>query len=390
MLRFCRALSTGMAKAAEPKKQLMTRCRNEGAEYLSIANAHPVDADIEYDDEKHLYWYKKTQAPTSVTAALKQAFNPNDEFDADKVVEKWFNKWVKDGPKSEYYPITKQYTAGTITKEEAEKAIKAEWAMAGPRGTEMHRLIEIFLNEQAMPEPLPIGSPSVLERHANEMTPHVEVEYKQFLNWWETWAVPRKLKPYRTELSVVWLGKHGRVVCAGQIDGVLVDGNGKFSIADWKLVKPKKLLTVFERAYNNARAKLFPDIPVTDFHKYSFQASMYAVMMYQSHGIDAENRLQLIRMHKDLGEAQIVDCADYRYQAKQLLDFLETQQCLKEEEEEAERAAAAAKHKAAEESDDDDDDERGQLFGRDLCDQNQDDDNGNQNQNQNKRARSES
>lgn len=306
------------------------RCRNEGADYLAKVNAYSVDADIEYNDDDHLYWYKGMLAPVSATAAIKKAFKPDDEFDPDATIERWFGKWMRDGAKSEYYPVLQQYKEGKITREEAAEAIKVGWSTAGPLGTEMHRLIEIFLNEQAMDPPPPEGS--VLERHAGDLTDDVKVEFEQFQEWWRSWAVPRGMRAHRTELSVVWLGEGGRFVCAGQIDGVLRDKDGEYYIFDWKRVKPKKLLTVFERAYRDPVTKqpqtaaMFPEIPLTDFHKYSFQASIYSVMMKQSHGIDAGNRLRVVRMHYQLGEAQYIECADYREQAKVLLAALEQEQ----------------------------------------------------------------
>jgi hypothetical protein len=302
------------------------RCRNEGADYLAKVNARPVDARIEYNDEDHLYWYDGVLAPISATTAIKKAFDPNDEFDPDEAIDKWFGYWVKSGPKNEHYQLLKQYTDGIITKVEASEAIKAKWSTAGPFGTEMHRLIEIFMNEQAMPKQ-PEGG-TVADRFPTDLTKEVVVEFKQFCDWWKEWAAPRGMVPYRTELSVVWIGKEGRFVCAGQIDGVLKDKDGNYWIFDWKRVKPKKLLTIFEKAWKNARAYMFPDIPATDFHKYSFQASMYSVMMNHSHGIDAGNRLRVVRMHSEIGEAQFIECVDYRKEAVMLLQSLEEDQIL--------------------------------------------------------------
>lgn len=285
-----------------------------------------MDARIDYDDKSHRYWFDGKLAPISVTTALKKAFNPNDEFDTDGTIARWFDKWVREGPKNEYYSILKKFTNGFITKEQAVQEIKDVWATAGPFGTELHRLIEIFLNQLAAEQHASFES--ITTQYEKELTKEVLVEFKQFLDWWQTWAAPRGLLPYRTELSVVWLGEKGQLVCAGQIDGLFVDKEGVFWIIDWKRVKPKKLLTVFERAFRDPITKLpntaqmFSEIPMTDFHKYSFQQSMYSVMLLQTHGIST-GPLRLLRMHKDLGEAQFIECADYRAQAKTLLAALE-------------------------------------------------------------------
>jgi hypothetical protein len=309
----------------------VARCRTNGAHSLSAVNSYPVDKRIFFRERDHKYWYDGTKLTVSATGALKIAFDPDDVFDSDAVVDKWFSKWVRDGHKSEYHLILKEYTAGTITKAEAKEIIKDSWSMAAELGTEMHRLIELVLNlSNDMSQLGEMDLTPYLDEGLSEL---VDVEFQQFLDFAASeWVATRKLVPIRTELSVVWVGETtGLPVCAGQIDGLMAERTADGAIQnarilDWKRVKPKKKLTQSERAYKNATAKMFPHIPVTDFHKYSFQASIYSVMLKQSHGIDTENRLNIIRMHGELDEAQIIDCHDYRAEALELLEHLERTQ----------------------------------------------------------------
>jgi hypothetical protein len=135
------------------------------------------------------------------------------------------------------------------------------------------------------------------------------------------------LVPFRTELSTVYVSERtGRVLCAGQIDLLAIDKHGNYHIIDWKRVKPKNAITEFERAYRGKTgvSSVLAHLPDTKFYHHSLQASMYAVMVAQSHGWGADGRLRLLRMHHDRGTGQLVLCADLRAEAKQLLEELDT------------------------------------------------------------------
>ena len=48
---------------------------------------------------------------------------------------------------------------------------------------------------------------------------------------------------------------------------------------------------------------------------------MYSIMLRSSHGIDADDNLYIVRMHRELASGhELVKCTDYRDVAQHLLD----------------------------------------------------------------------
>lgn len=303
------------------------RVRTSGADRLARVNAHPIDKHIVFDEGPHEYRYRGQLVKISATTIKKNAFNPNDHFDGPAVVEKYFAGWKAKGPRSEYFHIIQEHADDEAA---AKQAILDSWDMASVLGTELHRLTEllvnIFYDDNAWRR-----RPVIPIEFHNEHTATVAKEYEQILDWAASpWVAEHNLVPFRSELSVIWRNNRDLCVAAGQIDGLFVneDDPTDFYILDWKRVKPKKMLTVYERAFKNRRAERFPHIPDTDYHSYSMQLSLYAVMMEQSHGYkikkNGEKRMYLVRVHKDLGQHQLVECADYTREALELLSELES------------------------------------------------------------------
>lgn len=61
------------------------------------------------------------------------------------------------------------------------------------------------------------------------------------------------------------------------------------------------------------------DLPDTYFQKYSLQTSIYNLMLHDTHGIDAEDRMYILRMHEDRDKYELVQCADLRSKARKAL-----------------------------------------------------------------------
>ena len=114
-------------------------------------------------------------------------------------------------------------------------------------------------------------------------------------------------------------------MCAGQIDGLMKDSDGRYYIVDWK--RSKHILKPTVAAFNHETGThpITKHIPNTDFHKYSLQLSLYATMLPECHGIDVEDRLYLVRMHPDLETYELTKCTDYRHEASQILEMMHQQ-----------------------------------------------------------------
>jgi hypothetical protein len=99
------------------------RSRTAGADALARANPHPCDSRIEFDEQIHVYTVDGVVVPTSVTAFLKKAFDPDDKFDGPAVIRKWFEMWRRKGLDGEYGSLFSRYESGEWTKAKLEQSI---------------------------------------------------------------------------------------------------------------------------------------------------------------------------------------------------------------------------------------------------------------------------
>ena len=128
----------------------------------------------------------------------------------------------------------------------------------------------------------------------------------------------------RTELCVGWRDGRGSV-SAGQIDALYVDKAGLYYIFDFKRVAKDKKLDPKDKGF----ALPGEDYPMgigamghlhdTYYQKYSLQTSIYNLMMLNTHGIDAGDRMFLLRMHSDRAAYELVQCRDLRDEAREAL-----------------------------------------------------------------------
>lgn len=289
----------------------MARARNASATNLANLNAHCIDNEVEFVESTHVYYFRGIKIPISGTGVVHDVFDPTEEFDAKTVVDKYFSWWKRNN-NPEYAHILNDKD---LNETEQKEAIINTWNSAGVYGTALHTSIEIhidkyYANNEWTTQP-------VLE------TDHIIAdECKQFEEFTRSkWVHDLGLKPYRTELTVVYFNC-STPVCAGQIDGLFVDKHGAYYIFDWKRVKPKYLLTKDEQPYRGKCAYVYPHIPNTKFNKFSFQMSLYAVMLEESHGILNIAGFYVVRMHRDLPSYQLIQCTDYRIEARIALDAL--------------------------------------------------------------------
>lgn len=139
------------------------------------------------------------------------------------------------------------------------------------------------------------------------------------------WATSRGLRPVRTEVCVGWCAD-GRSVSAGQIDALYVDKDGLHYLFDFKRVAKKHKLDPNEKGFAPGKGKVhacglgpMAHLPDTHFQRYSLQTSIYNLMLMNTHGIDVDDRMYLLRMHADRDSYELVQCRDLRVEAQEAL-----------------------------------------------------------------------
>jgi len=287
------------------------RVRNEGCDYLAERYSFEADRHAEFDEPTHKYTVHGKAVHRSVTGLVHSLFEP---FNGNLIVSKHYASWKeRDDPR--YKPFIEQATneSGLVDDEQAKRLIVQSWTNEGKKasdlGTKMHLYAEQVLNwNEADGTPRP--------------TPHEDVsaEGVQFDAFMASdFVKERELEPIRTELTVFYM-RGGVVVTAGQIDALFRSKKTQqYYIIDWKRIKPDKRIDAAARAFRNGLG-FASSIPDTQHYQYSLQTSIYSLMLRESHGIDAEDNLYLVRMHADRSQGyELVKCTDLRPLAHQVL-----------------------------------------------------------------------
>lgn len=229
---------------------------------LLHTNAHPRDADIQFDEPTHVYTVQgSSKGIISCTKFLHEFFG---HFDAKGTIRKMMAspKWTE----------SKWYKPG-ITAKEIEEQWNANGREASGAGTAMHLAIEQFLN----------GSEHVILPHIKETT-----EWRYFMNFWREHGAD--LEPYRTEWEV-WSEDHK---LAGQIDMVYKrKSDGKFLIYDWKRSKEIKTENKFQTGLPPIQ-----HLPDCNYWHYTLQLNVYRWFLENLYGLEIED-MYLLVLHPD-------------------------------------------------------------------------------------------
>jgi ATP-dependent exoDNAse (exonuclease V) beta subunit len=229
---------------------------------LLHTNAHPRDADIQFDEPTHVYTVQgSSKGIISCTKFLHEFFG---HFDAKGTIRKMMAspKWTE----------SKWYKPG-ITAKEIEEQWNANGREASGAGTAMHLAIEQFLN----------GSEHVILPHIKETT-----EWRYFMNFWREHGAD--LEPYRTEWEV-WSEDHK---LAGQIDMVYRrKSDGKFLIYDWKRSKEIKTDNKFQTGLPPLQ-----HLPDCNYWHYTLQLNVYRWFLENLYGLEIED-MYLLVLHPD-------------------------------------------------------------------------------------------
>ena len=200
---------------------------------LSVVNAHPRDANIQFYEKDHKYVILTEPGVkyTSVTTWNHEHF---PKFVADDIIENMMkSKGWKEGHK--YWGLTPEQ-------------IKAQWntnkdSVAGA-GTDLHYEIECFNNNpylsrgytnKELYDIYMINNKDALLSKA--------IEWRYFINFVKDFP---DLKPYRTE----WTVYDEDAKIAGSIDMVYENPDGTLSIYDWKRAKIITRINNFNKLFN--------------------------------------------------------------------------------------------------------------------------------------------
>lgn len=174
-----------------------------------------------------------------------------EPFDADVVLEKYYERWQQNPyKKPEYYGKT-------------QNEIKEIWKNDQEEGTRLHKAIELFYNNHAAME----GDRRIPIRYEKE-----RVEWKQFLQFHQDHH--HDFSPFRTEMKV-WSGPHK---LAGMIDLVVRNNDGSFTLYDWKRSK-HAIVSDKEKNYRKYGSKPLGNVKDTKYYKYALQLNLYRSLL---------------------------------------------------------------------------------------------------------------
>jgi ATP-dependent exoDNAse (exonuclease V) beta subunit len=266
---------------------------------LSVRNAHPRDANIQFMEEGHKYTIliEPNVKYTSVTTWNHTHF---EQFDADKIIDGMMKgKGWKQGHK--YWGLTPDQ-------------IKAQWnsnkdAVSGA-GTDLHFEIECFQNSDSFYFDYTNKELYEVYMENNRETHDFKaIEWQYFINFVRDFP---ELKPFRTE----WLIYDDEVKISGSIDMVYENPDGTLSIYDWKRCKN------ITRINNFNKFGLPPQIchlPDSNFWHYALQLNTYKAILEKKYG-KVVKELFLIRLHPDAEEKsyELIKLPDLSIEIKEL------------------------------------------------------------------------
>ena len=248
---------------------------------LSVKNAHPRDANIQFFEEGHKYIILSEPEIkyTSVTTWNHSHF---PHFDADEIIKNMMkSKGWKEGHK--YWGLSPEQ-------------IKAQWnsnkdAVSGA-GTDLHFDIECFNNDKRFQfeytnkELYEIYMIDNKETHSSR-----PLEWQYFINFVRD---NPELKPYRTE----WLVYNEDVKISGSIDMVYENPDGTLSIYDWKRAK---LITRINNFNKFAISQEVCHLPDSNFWHYALQLNTYKAIIEAKYDRKIKD-IFLVRLHPDAEE----------------------------------------------------------------------------------------
>ena len=268
---------------------------SRGRNATALAIAKPIatlDARISFKEADHAYYIDGMlfKGP-SVTELISRSF-AGEKFDGPEIIQRYLPQW-RTNAMHKYHDVVKE-----LNDEDATAAILNAWEATRTLGTLLHKTAELMLNDECQ-----------------EVPPEVAIEVHQFERFMKHHPF---LTPFRTELSLFYVAR-SEVVACGQADAIFQHVDMKDTwIVDFK--RTDKNLSPEANDFGKPGVGPMSGYPGNDFNKYSLQQSMYAVMAAQ-HGIRVD-RCFLLQVHPSLESYILHECADFREEARQILDSL--------------------------------------------------------------------
>ncbi len=267
-------------KVMSQKKFNMTMNVNPDKLYdvLSKCNEHERDKQIKFEEVGHKYTIlcDPKSKYTSVTTWNHSHF---PKFDADAIIKSMMaGKNWKEGHK--YWGMTPEQ-------------IKKQWSnnssSVSSAGTDMHYLIECFMNNPAIVAKY--TNKDILEYWSERAIKDSEGQSKEWSYFLKFVQDFNNLVPYRTE----WLIYDEDLKLAGAIDMVFENPDGTLTIADWKRSKEITKVNNFNRF---ALTPVISHLPDSNFWHYALQLNTYRAILQKKYGKKVSH-LCLVRLHPD-------------------------------------------------------------------------------------------
>jgi ATP-dependent exoDNAse (exonuclease V) beta subunit len=222
---------------------------------LSTINSHPRDKNI--SKNKYHQYLVNGKKLNSVTKLVSSFFKP---FDEDKIINSILNSKKMEDPDYKYYQKTREQ-------------IKDMWKDSTNLGTELHLMVEDYLN----------GVDKIF---------HLSTEFQYFLNFMEDYSQ----LPYRTE----WMIYDEEIKVGGCIDAIFKK-DGKYIMYDWKRCNN----LTFE-SNDKSIKECISYLPDTNYWHYVLQLNIYTFIIHKNYGIKIDS-MNLVVLHPENSNYQIYE-----------------------------------------------------------------------------------
>ena len=294
--------STVMPASSNPDALHSTALQpaSNGRAVLESKNRHERDSNIEFIEYCHRYiitgkepeLYKRgyDDPYTSVTAFINSHFS---KFDSDNVIKNMTlgTNWNKC---NRYWGMSPF---------QIKKAWKDNGAKQARLGTQMHRDIEYFMNNDIRDDGSQIDytHKDILDIHefVSENKGDEKPEWSYFLNFVRDHP---EFKPYRTEMRIY----SEQLKIAGSIDMLYKNSDGSFSIYDWKRSKEIQKYNIYKKFSTTESVKHLPDL---NFVHYSLQLHLYKYILEKNYNFKIKD-LFLVQLHPNFKNYRLHECLD--------------------------------------------------------------------------------
>jgi hypothetical protein len=229
---------------------------------ISVNNAMP---NIVFDEDSHTYFPKKDITGNS------------DYISVTTLIEKFFPYFDEEAY------IKKRMSETGMSEDE----IRKELQEPSERGTTMHEHIEAFLK----------GEP------CKDNTK----EFSLFLKFYNECIVPRDLKFYNAEMSVLLPENN----IAGTVDALFKKSNGDFVMVDWKRSK-HLIIDGYPKKYGFGRGlSVLSQLDNSSYYKYELQQSFYKYILEKKYHLHVSSMILTV-LHPDYDNYYTIKLSDYR------------------------------------------------------------------------------